>query len=57
MIEMSFKIVCHVCGHVLYQGRDMIQLYKLRRETDNKCPGCGRRLSLDPIKIEYNVLS
>ena len=51
----GFSVVCHECGQVLYDGRDMIQLYKLRREIDNKCPGCGRRLALEPIKIEYNV--
>jgi DNA-directed RNA polymerase subunit RPC12/RpoP len=52
---MGFSVVCHECGKVLYDGRDMIQLYKLRREIDNKCPNCKRRLALEPIKIEYSV--
>jgi hypothetical protein len=31
---------------------DMIVLYRLRRKIDNKCPGCGRTLSLHPLSIE-----
>jgi len=31
---------------------DMIQLYKLRREIDNKCPSCGRKLALHPLSIQ-----
>jgi hypothetical protein len=29
----------------------MIHLYRLRRKIDNKCPGCGRRLSIHPLSI------
>ena len=55
---MGFSIICHECGHSLYEGRDMIQLYKLRREIDNRCPSCGRKLSIRPlgIKVEDNEL-
>jgi hypothetical protein len=37
---------------------DMIQLYKLRGEIDNKCPSCGRKLALYPLsnKIEDKEL-
>ena len=49
---MGFSIVCHECGHTLYNGRDMILLYKLRREIDNRCPGCKRKLSLKPLSIK-----
>jgi len=31
---------------------DMIQLYKLRREIDNKCPCCGKKLSIHPLSIK-----
>jgi transposase len=50
---MGFSVVCHVCGEILYEGRDMIPLYRLRRKTDGKCPCCGRRLAADPIEIIF----
>ncbi|KON33031.1 hypothetical protein AC477_02145 [miscellaneous Crenarchaeota group-1 archaeon SG8-32-1] len=49
---MGFSIVCHECGYDLYTGRNMIILYKLRREIDNKCPGCKRKLSIHPLSIK-----
>jgi hypothetical protein len=49
---LGFSIVCHECGHCLYEGMDMIVLYRLRRKIDNKCPGCGRTLSLYPLSIK-----
>ncbi|MEJ2240862.1 MAG: hypothetical protein P8Y18_01785 [Candidatus Bathyarchaeota archaeon] len=49
---MGFSVVCHECGAVLYEGWDMIPLYRLRNKTDGKCPNCGRRLSLRPLSIQ-----
>ena len=50
---MSFRVVCQKCGQLLYAGRDMVYLYRLRKNTDDRCPLCNRKLSLDPsIKIE-----
>ena len=34
---MGFSIVCNGCGKLLYQGNQMILLYKLRNEIDNRC--------------------
>ena len=31
---LGFSIVCHECGHCLYDGRDTIHLFRLRRKTD-----------------------
>ena len=49
---MSFTVVCHGCGKILYEGRDMIPLYRLRRKTDGKCPYYKRRLSIDPMSVK-----
>jgi len=50
---MGFSVVCHGCRKLLYQGRDLIPLYRLRRRTDGRCPGCGRKLSIRPLSISY----
>jgi len=49
---MGFTIVCQECGHSLYEGEDMIHLFRLRRKIDNRCPGCGRKLSIRPLGIK-----
>jgi len=50
---LGFSVVCYGCGKSLYSGRDMIPIYRLRRKTDGKCPSCGRKLSIDPLKITF----
>jgi hypothetical protein len=50
---LGFSVVCHGCGKLLYEGRDLIPLYRLRRRTDGKCPACGIKLGVDPISIEF----
>ena len=52
---LGFSVVCHGCGKLLYEGRDLIPLYRLRRRTDGKCPVCGRKLGVDPLSIEFTV--
>jgi len=51
---MGFTIVCHGCGHFLYEGIDIMPFYRLRSELDGKCPSCKRKLSIRPIKVEMN---
>jgi rRNA maturation endonuclease Nob1 len=51
--NMGFNVVCHGCGKLLYQGRDLIPLYRLRRRTDGKCPACGRKLAIRPLSIKF----
>ena len=51
---LGFSVVCHECGQILYEGRDMIPLYRLRIKTDGKCPSCGRRLGIRPLSIDFN---
>ena len=48
---MGFSVVCHGCGKSLYEGSDMIPIYRLRKKTNGRCPGCGRKLSIEPLKI------
>jgi len=50
---MGFSVVCHDCGKLLHEGRDLIPLYRLRRKTDGKCPDCGIKLSVHPLSIKY----
>jgi hypothetical protein len=38
------------------KGRDLIPLYRLRRRTDGKCLGCGRKLSVRPLSINFEDL-
>ena len=53
MKSLVFSVVCHGCGELLYEGRDMIPLWRLRRRTEGKCPGCGRKLGVRPLKVEF----
>jgi len=48
---MGFSVVCYGCGEVLYEGRDMIPLYRLRTKLDARCPACGRKLAIKPQSI------
>ncbi len=48
---MAFIVVCHGCGEVLYEGRDMIPLYRLKAKHNGKCPKCGRKLANKPQNI------
>ena len=50
---MALRLVCHECGKILYEGRDMIPIYMLRKRTEEKCPSCNRKLSIEPLKIIY----
>ena len=54
---MGFTIVCNGCGHVLCEGTDMIPFYQLRRDTDNRCPNCQRKLAIRPVKIEMQGIN
>jgi rRNA maturation endonuclease Nob1 len=54
---LVFTIVCHGCGKLLYEGREMIPLYRLRKRTYDKCPSCGRTLAFHPLSIEYDYVN
>lgn len=49
---MGFTVVCHGCGHVLYQGIDIIPFYKLRSQLEGKCPSCERKLAIRPVTVK-----
>ncbi len=53
---MGFSIVCHGCGNVLYDGNDMIPLYRLRRKIDGRCPSCKRKLAVRPLSISFSEI-
>ena len=51
VLDMGFSVVCHGCGKLMNEGRDLISLYRLRRRTDEKCPGCEIKLAVRPLSI------
>ncbi|MFC1487995.1 hypothetical protein ACFLRN_09970 [Thermoproteota archaeon] len=50
---MGFSVVCHQCGTLLFEGRDMILLYRLRCRIDGKFTSCGRQLGIRPLSINF----
>ena len=53
---MGFTVVCHRCGEILYEERNMIPIYRLMAKFEGRCPVCNRKLAVDPIKIEFNQI-
>jgi len=48
------KVVCSRCGHVLFEEKEdlrppdeIIQMFE-----DERCPNCGHKLSVIPVKVE-----
>ncbi len=56
LISLGFSVVCHGCGEVLYEGRDMIPIYRLMSKYDGRCPACSRKLSATPKTIELKQI-
>ncbi|RLI13162.1 hypothetical protein DRO35_01160 [Candidatus Bathyarchaeota archaeon] len=46
------KVNCDKCGAILYEGEELKSPEEIIQMHDGKCPKCGRRLSLTPVKIE-----
>ncbi|UCC58924.1 MAG: hypothetical protein JSW14_03225 [Candidatus Bathyarchaeum sp.] len=53
---MGFSVVCYGCGQILYEGRDMIPLYRLRAKCNGRCPVCEKQLSISPLSIELRQI-
>ena len=51
---MGFIVICHKCGQLLYEGKDMIPLYRLRCKTDGRYPNYNRKLALRPLSINFD---
>jgi hypothetical protein len=49
---LGFNVIFHKCGQIFYEGTDMIHLFRLRRKTDNKFLGYGRKLAIHPLSVE-----
>jgi hypothetical protein len=56
-INLGFTVVCHGCGEILYEGRDMIPIYRLMIMHEGRCPSCNRKLSITPKKIELHQIA
>ncbi|UCC57657.1 MAG: hypothetical protein JSW14_04550 [Candidatus Bathyarchaeum sp.] len=56
LIEMAFTVVCHRCGEILYEGKDMISLYRLRAKCNGRCPVCEKQLSISPLSIKLREI-
>jgi len=50
------RVVCHECGHVLYQGAELRPPDEILQEHDGKCPKCGKKLSLVPINVDVKPI-
>ncbi|OYT53072.1 hypothetical protein B6U66_00145 [Candidatus Bathyarchaeota archaeon ex4484_135] len=55
---MPQKVVCSKCGYVLFEEEEdlkppdeIIQMFE-----DERCPKCGHKLSVVPVKVEIMPL-
>lgn len=53
---MPQRIICGGCGKVLYEGNDLKLPEELIQQFKGVCPGCGKKLSFDPAKVDIRVL-
>ena len=49
---MPQRVVCHGCGHILYEGPDLRPPDEILQQHGGNCPKCARKLSLLPIDVE-----
>lgn len=58
---MTEKIICGNCGMLLYAGEEIKRRLYMRaipsEESvlalyDNRCPKCGKKLSLESVQVE-----
>jgi hypothetical protein len=56
LISLGFTVVCHGCGEFLYEGIEMIPIYRLLSKYDGRCPACNRKLSATPKTIELQEI-
>jgi len=46
------QVICHECGFVLYEGKELRPPDEIIQQHDGKCPKCGKKLSFIPKKVE-----
>jgi len=51
VLKLPQKVICSKCGYVLYKGMELKSPDEIIQKYE-KCPSCGRKLSIKPIKIE-----
>jgi hypothetical protein len=51
------RVVCHECGHVLYEGFELRPPDEIISQNGGKCPKCNRKLSLLPLDVEVKPIS
>jgi len=51
------RVICQGCGAVLYEGVDLFPPDEIIQRYDGKCPKCGKRLSLTPVKVEVEPVA
>jgi len=49
---MPQKIICEVCGEVLYNGVDLKPPEEVIQQFGGNCPKCGKKLKFNPEKVE-----
>jgi len=48
---MPQKVICSKCGYILYEGMELKTPDEILQQYEERCPKCGRKLSLRPVKI------
>jgi hypothetical protein len=56
LIRLGFTVVCHGCGEILCEGRDIVPIHRLMSKYSGKCPACNRKLSATSKKIEQHII-
>lgn len=54
---MPQRVICHECGHVLYEGFELRPPDEIISQNGGKCPKCNRKLSLLPLEVEVKPIS
>jgi len=48
---MPQKVICSKCGYILYEGMELKTPDEILQQYEERCPKCGRKLSIHPVKI------
>lgn len=50
------RVICHGCGHVLYEGDELKPPDEIIHQHEGKCPNCNKKLSLLPLSVEVKPI-
>ena len=44
-------VKCDECNEILYRDADLCSPEDIHKNSDGKCPKCGKILSVEPLKV------